>query len=123
MADKEHYFYTTFHPYGWSSGPTMYFLNSDYELFVTLEDAKKMAEKYAVTSDGMDLCETTYGTVYSLPKEEVSTGSGTDEELVVHAYSAGRQMCIETDGQRPARRSEALKDHQVNCKDCLERLY
>lgn len=65
---KAVYFYTTNHPHQWSSGPTMSTRNPDngYAHIQSLEEAKELAEKFAVRSAGDRRCDTTYGVQYAV---------------------------------------------------------
>ena len=65
---KEVYFYTTVYPHEWSSGPTMSTLNPDkgYTPIESLEEAKGLAEKFAVRHAGERRCDTTYGVQYKV---------------------------------------------------------
>jgi hypothetical protein len=63
---KEVYFYTTNYPHEWGSGPSMSTLNPDngYAHIQSLEEAKGLAEKFAVRH-GERRCDTTYGVQYA----------------------------------------------------------
>jgi hypothetical protein len=65
---KESYFYTTYYPHEWSSGPTMSTLNPNngYERIQSLEEAKELAEKLAVGGYDERRCVTTYGVQYTV---------------------------------------------------------
>lgn len=69
---KEVYFYTTHHPSQWSSGPSMSTLNPDKGFchIESLEEAKELAEKYAVGGYGESRCVTTYGVQYAVDEKE-----------------------------------------------------
>ncbi|KAB0871153.1 hypothetical protein FZI19_20910 [Cronobacter muytjensii] len=62
------FFYTKNYPYRWSSGPQLHALNPEtWDAIASLEEAKELAEKFQVLSDGEDACVTTYGVHYKLP--------------------------------------------------------
>lgn len=71
---KETYFYTTNHPHQWSSGPTMCPLNPDngYQRIESLEEAKGLAEKFAVGGYDERRCVTTYGVHYAVEEPDGS---------------------------------------------------
>lgn len=62
------FFYTTYYLHQWSSGPTMSGLNPErgYQKIESLEEAKELAEKFAVGGYDERRCETTYGVHYKI---------------------------------------------------------
>lgn len=59
---KEEFFYTTEYPHEWSSGPRVSTLNPNtLAPIASLEEAKELAEKFAVGGYGESRCVTTYG--------------------------------------------------------------
>ena len=66
----EEFFFTTHHPYKWTSGPTVHTLNTDagYIPFTSLEQVKAAAEKATVVSSNDSHCVTTYGVSYIYKK-------------------------------------------------------
>jgi len=61
------YFFTTNYPYRWGNGPTVTNLNTEtWEPIASLEEAKELAAKKRVISDGEDRCDTTFGMQYKL---------------------------------------------------------
>lgn len=61
------YFFTTNYPYRWGNGPIVTTLNTEtWEPISSLDEAKEMAAKKRVISDGEDRCDTTFGMQYKL---------------------------------------------------------
>lgn len=68
LAPVPQFFYTKNYPYRWGNGPQVYSLNPEtWDQIASLEEAKELAEKFQVVSDGEDACVTTYGVHYKLP--------------------------------------------------------
>lgn len=65
------FFYTTHHPHQWSSGPSISNLNPDkgFAKIESLEEAKALAEKFAVGGWGDSRCVTTYGIKYRVDEQ------------------------------------------------------
>lgn len=61
---SERYFYTKHYPNRWTSGPEIGRFNSNMVPIKSLEEARKLAEKYAVGGYGENRCVTTYGIEY-----------------------------------------------------------
>jgi len=65
----EKFFYTTYYPSRWSSGPTFHKWNDLSEPIESLEEAKALAEENKIASHGDDRCLTTYGVYYETEDE------------------------------------------------------
>lgn len=65
----ENFFYTTYYPHRWSSGPSFHTYNNDFTNIKSLEEAKVLAEEKKVASLGDDRCITTYGTFFKTEDE------------------------------------------------------
>jgi hypothetical protein len=66
---KEKFFYTTYYPHRWSSGPEMRKYNNQYVDIASLEEAKALAEEKKVASLDDDRCITTYGSYFETEDE------------------------------------------------------
>ena len=66
---KEKFFYTTYYPHRWSSGPDFRKWNDQYEEIASLEEAKALAEQKKIASTGDDRCLTTYGSYFETEDE------------------------------------------------------
>lgn len=61
---NERFFYTKSYPHHWSGGPTVIHSNEKFDDINSLEEAKALAEQFAVDSYNEDRCVTTYGVEY-----------------------------------------------------------
>jgi hypothetical protein len=66
------FFYTTHNVHQWTSGPTLTTLNPDkgFARIESLEEAKELAEKFAVGGYGDNRCVTTYGVQYRVDEQK-----------------------------------------------------
>lgn len=65
---EEKFFYTTYYPHRWSSGPTFHTWGP-FGPIASLEEAKALAEENKIASHGDDRCITTYGVYYETEDE------------------------------------------------------